>query len=168
MNRWLKAGLLLALFAPAVAPAAPTYYGWAAGAFIRGPEGADLVAPTVIDARIPTPAAMYVYFSEEPFQGAGYDNAHWTLTCSGGAVTPTLLGIGSISILFSLSRDIAPDETCTLAHDGTTDSIEDAAGNDLAAFSGQAVSVYSDCPSLTGATIGSVIGASVQSLNCSR
>lgn len=100
----------------------------------------DLVAPTVTSARI-SAAAMTVYFSEEPFQGAGYDNADWTVTCSGGAVSPALLAIGSISILFELSREVTSDETCTLAHDGTANSIEDSAGNDLATFSGQAVTI---------------------------
>lgn len=129
----------------------------------------DLTPPTAVSARI-NAANMTVFFSEEPFQGAGYDNADWTLTCSGGAVSPTLLGIGSISILFSLSREPANDETCTLAHDGSANSIEDAAGNDLQAFSGLAVSFPStdNCPRLLPSPIRAPIKSPVRLPVCAN
>ena len=64
-----------------------------------------------------------------------------TLNASGGAVTlDSLSGEGTDTWAYTLSRNIYPSETLTLDHTNPGDGIEDsAAGNDLANFSGSAI-----------------------------
>lgn len=147
MSRGLTAWLLLALLVPGLAAAAPSYYGWGAGAFLQGPEagGGDVTPPTVLTSAIASNGDdLTVNFDESVSQGAGYADTDFTLTCSGGAVTLTYSsGDTTASHVYTASRTIQGSpvaETCTLAHDGSANSIEDAAGNDLASFSGQVVS----------------------------
>lgn len=155
-----RAWLLLALLLPAVASAAPAWKGWAAGAYLQGPEeGGDATAPTITTRSIDTTGLeLTLGIDESASQGAGYADTDFTLTCSGGAATlASASGDGTASHVYDISRAIASHETCTLAHDGSADSIEDAAGNDLAAFSGASVTNSSTAdtiaPTVTSARI---------------
>ena len=106
----------------------------------------DAVAPTIQSARI-SGAVLTWNLSETMFAGAGGTGGA-TLTCSGGAVTPTYDAISGSQITFDLSREPANDETCTTGYTQPGNGFEDGAGNDLATFSGQAVTFPStdNCP----------------------
>jgi hypothetical protein len=100
-------------------------------------------------------------FSEACAIGTG-GSAGWTITLSGGAVTGTYSsGSGTANWIYSLSRTIANSETGTDAYTEPGNGVEDMSGNDLATFSGHAITNNSTQgapdttpPTLTTATIG--------------
>lgn len=101
--------------------------------------------PTFSSASIPEAGtSITVNFSEAVSQGAGYSDGDWTVTASGGAVTLTYSsGDTTNTHVFTTSRTIEAGETVTLGWAGTANGLEDSAGNDLATFSGEVVSISS-------------------------
>lgn len=98
----------------------------------------DTVAPLVARATIED-AVLTIRYTEVVEIGAGGNGGH-TLDCTGGAVTPSYSsGDGTLALVYTLSRTVAANEVCTLDYTQPTDGIEDAAGNDLATYSDQAV-----------------------------
>lgn len=124
----------------------------------------DITAPTIQSARIDG-AVLTWTLTETMFAGAGGTGGA-TLTCSGGAVTPTYDAIAGAQITFDLSREPANDETCTTGYTQPGNGFEDGAGNDLATFADEPVSFPADCAQLIGSVLQSVLGPPVHSLQC--
>lgn len=105
-----------------------------------GAAGSDTDAPLVSAVTIdPTGTTLSVLHNENVTFGAG-GNGGFSITASGGAVTPSYSsGSGSTSLVYSLSRNIEIGETLTLDYTQPGDGVEDSSGNDLATFAGQAV-----------------------------
>lgn len=101
---------------------------------------ADTTAPTVSSRTIPTGGTtLVVVHSEIVTHGAGGNGGH-TLAATGGAVTAAYAsGAGTNTLTYNLSRTIASGETVTHSYTQPGNGVEDAAGNDLATFSAQAV-----------------------------
>lgn len=118
---------------------------------------ADTTAPTVSSRTIPSGGTtLVVVHSEIVTHGAGGSGGH-TLAATGGAVTATYAsGAGTNTLTFNLSRTIASGETVTHSYTQPGNGVEDAAGNDLATFSAQAVTNNS---TQSGATWDSVVVA---------
>lgn len=104
--------------------------------------GVDVTAPTVSSATFAANGtALTIACSETVSVGAG-GNGGFTLTPTNGGAAVTLSyasGSGSANLVYTASRAITRNETLTLAYVQPGNGIEDAAGNDLASFSGQAV-----------------------------
>ena len=100
-----------------------------------------MTAPTFDSASIPTAGtSISVVFDENVSQGAGYSDGDFTVSASGGAVTLTYSsGDGTTTHVMTTSRTIEAGETVTLSWAGAANGLEDDAGNDLAAFSGESV-----------------------------
>jgi hypothetical protein len=102
----------------------------------------DVTAPTLSSATIDTAGTtLTLVFSEAVTAGAG-GAAGFVLTPTGAGVTLTYVsGNGTTGRVFTISRAIlqTSEETATLAYTQPGDGMEDAAGNDLATFSGTAV-----------------------------
>lgn len=115
---------------------------WASGAWATGAwatDAGDVTAPTLVSATITAATTLTLVFSEAVQFGAG-GNGGIALTMSGGAVTATYsAGAGSDTLTYSLSRSVTNAETGTIAYTQPGNGIEDAAGNDLATFSGTTV-----------------------------
>lgn len=120
-----------------ITSAADTY---AAIAISLRAVGSDTTPPTGSSSSIGTNGTtLTINFSEAVSVGSG-GNSGFTLTASGGATTLTYSsGSGSSSLVYTSSRTILQGETITLSYTQPGNGIEDAAGNDLATFSGAAV-----------------------------
>lgn len=103
-------------------------------------EGEDTTPPTLQSATIGrSGTTLTLAFDETVSIGAG-GNGGVSLSMSGGTVTATYSsGSGSNSLVYSLSRTVYSGETGTAAYTQPGNGIEDAAGNDLATFSGESV-----------------------------
>lgn len=120
----------------------------------------DIVAPTVSSASINVAGnSLAVGFSETVTVGVGGAGG-FTLSATGGSVALEYAsGSGTSTLNFTPARTISSTETATLAYITRADGIEDAAGNDLASFSGQAVtnnSTVNSAPtdiSISGTTV---------------
>ena len=117
---------------------------------------ADSVVPTFVFARI-NAVVLTLNYSEVVIFGAGGNGGN-ALTCSGGAVTPTYVsGSGSAQLSYSLSRNVAADETCTLDYVQPTAGITDTSANELASFSDESVTILTgattNCPNVTPSPI---------------
>lgn len=101
----------------------------------------DATSPTLQSAVIDSNGTLFTLtLDEAASQGAGYDDSDLTLTCSGGAVTLTYsAGDGTTTPDYSTSRTIEAGETCTVSFNGDANSLEDAVGNDVAAFTDESV-----------------------------
>lgn len=99
----------------------------------------DVTAPTVTSATVDSAGTSYTMVFSEAVNissAAGH-----SLTATGGAVTLTYAsGSGSDTIVFSPSRTILDEEVLTRDYVSGSGNTEDAAGNDLASYSGAAVS----------------------------
>jgi hypothetical protein len=88
-----------------------------------------------------------INFSENAVT-TNYVNGSFKITCvtAGSDISlNSITGTGSSRVLTSASS-VGYNDTCTLAYTGTTDEIEDDAGNDLATFSGFSISVATQEP----------------------
>jgi hypothetical protein len=105
-------------------------------------DGQDVTAPTVSTRTVSANGTTFtIACSETVSVGAG-GNGGFTLTPTNGGAAVTLSyasGSGSANLVYTASRAITRNETLTLAYVQPGNGIEDAAGNDLASFSGQAV-----------------------------
>lgn len=108
---------------------------------LRSDEG-DTTAPTITTASV-TGSTVTVNFSET-VNTTGYDAGDFNLDCSTSGSNISLSspsGTGS-SRTFTAATAIVYGETCNLDYVGSTDDIEDSAGNDLVAVNDIAVSNY--------------------------
>lgn len=117
---------------------------WATGAWATGAwatdGGADVTAPTVSSATINSAGTSITFACSETVSVGAGGNGGFALSMSGGAVTATYSsGSGSSSLVYSLSRTIQSGETGTHSYTQPGNGIEDAAGNDLASYSGATV-----------------------------
>lgn len=119
------------------------------------PAAADTTPPTLSSATIGTNGTtVTLAFSETVSIGAG-GNGGFALTPSGGAASLTYSsGSGSSSLVYTSNRTINSGETATVAYTQPGNGVEDAAGNDLATFSG--TSVTNNSTQTSGPTISSV------------
>jgi len=117
----------------------------------------DTTAPTQTSATIGSNGTLVTVAHSETVVTTGYDNGDYHLDCSvsGEVALNTISGSGSTRT-FTAASAILEGETCTLHYTGGADEIEDAAGNDLAAFSGHAVT-NSSAQDGTAPTLSSVV-----------
>jgi hypothetical protein len=109
--------------------------------------GVDTSKPTVQSASINTAGALYTIVYDEPVTG---QTGH-TLSATGGAVTLTpSSGDTTNTHVWSLDRTILKTETVTRSY--SPGNAQDAAGNTLDAYSGQAVTNGSGMPRPTVST----------------
>jgi head-tail adaptor len=111
--------------------------GWQTVCVLAGDSTPDTTAPTLTSATIAADGVtLTLVFDEEVTDDASF--AGFTLSGTFGAATATYSsGKGSDEIVLTVSREIGLTETVTL--DYTPGTVEDWAGNALAAFSGTAV-----------------------------
>lgn len=111
---------------------------WASGAWDE--SGGDTTAPTVSSATIATNGnSISLVFSEAVEFGAG-GNGGFTLATNGAAVTLSYSsGTGTDTLVYATSRTVSSTETLTRTYVQPGNGVQDAAGNDLASFSAQAV-----------------------------
>ncbi len=102
-------------------------------------EEADEVAPTVTSAAV-NGSTVTVNF-DETVVTTGYDAGDFDLDCStaGNNIALSSPSGSGASRTFTSASAIDFGDTCNLDYTGSTDDIEDAAGNDLAAFSNTVV-----------------------------
>lgn len=118
----------------------------------------DITLPTLSTAVIPTAGTtISLAFSEAVTFGAG-GNGGWSLTMSGGAVTPTYAsGSGTATLVYSLSRTIEVSETGTISYTQPGNGVEDTSGNDLVSLGPTSITNNSTqditVPTLSSATI---------------
>lgn len=100
----------------------------------------DVTAPAFGSATIATDGdSISIVFDEAVEFGAG-SNTGFTLATNGAAVTLSYTsGTGTDTLVYATSRTISDTETLTLAYVQPGNGVQDAAGNDLASFSAQAV-----------------------------
>lgn len=103
-------------------------------------------APTVESVSLAADGVTYtVTFNEAIAQGASYSDSHWTLNVTPSkTVNLTFDSISGPDLILTGDASVYDDETVTLDHDGTANSVEDLAGNDVAAFAGQAITNNSE------------------------
>jgi len=102
----------------------------------------DGVVPTYTSSAIPTGGTTLVdTFSKNVVIGGGGSGGR-TITLSGGAVTLSSPVASTNTITWTLSRTVNAGETCSAnAYTQPGDGIQDAAGNDLATFTGRQADV---------------------------
>jgi hypothetical protein len=99
---------------------------------------ADTTPPIITSAVIPSAGNTLVMAFNEVVVANFIGGV--TLAMSGGAVTATYSsGTGTNTLTYALNRPIAAGETGTASYTQPGDGIEDLAGNDLASFSGFAL-----------------------------
>jgi hypothetical protein len=108
--------------------------------------------------------SLTVTFSDPVTRGTAHADSDWTLNATNGNPTLTYSsGDGTTSHDYTISRTIQSDETLTLDYTQPGDGIEDdPAGNDLATFSGQAVSNNSTQDTPTAGSVVTTIAGVVQ------
>lgn len=129
----------------------------------------DSVDPEQTAARI-SGDVLTLFHSEIVGIGAG-GNGGVALSCSGGAVTATYSsGGGSLQLAYSLSRSVAGTETCTVGYTQPGNGIEDLAGNDLASYSGRAVSLTAvgNCLPLLNGNFPAMLGTTLREQLCAN
>jgi len=115
--------------------------GQAAGGLYAGSAGADETAPEVSSATIGTDGETVTIAFTETVVTTGYDNGDFDLDCSaaGNNISLNSISGSGSSRTFTAASTVNSGDTCNLDYTGTTDEIEDAAGNDLAGFSDDSV-----------------------------
>ena len=102
----------------------------------------DVTPPTLTTAIIPPAGTTIMLFFDEIVQVGGGGSGGVTLAMSGGAVTATLAsGTGTNTLHYTLSRTVVSGETGTVSYAQPGNGIQDnsPAGNDVASFSGAAI-----------------------------
>ena len=113
---------------------------------LRGEEVIDETPPNVNTASIGTNGITITINFSETVVTTGYDNGDFDLDCSvagNGIALNSISGTGSTRT-FTAASTIGYGDVCNLDYTGTTDEIEDEAGNDLVAF--QDTSVTNNVP----------------------
>lgn len=112
---------------------------WASGAWAEA-GGGDVTAPTILSVAVDTNGTdVAITLSENCTIGAG-GSTGFTLVATGGNSALTYsIGDGTDVLIYTSARTISSTETLSLTYVNPGDGIEDAAGNDLESFSGQAI-----------------------------
>jgi hypothetical protein len=129
-----------------------------------GCSGGDTTPPTVSSASIGTDGVTVTINFDETVVTAGYDSGDLWIGCTGmdggsGLISPN--GSGATWIFTSFFT-IAENDTCLLHYIGSTDDIEDSAGNDLEIFSDQAITNNSAQSQLNTSVSGTSVDASME------
>ena len=111
------------------------------GADEYGDGGGDVIAPTLSTKTISYNGTTLTLVFSEAISTGSADNAAWSLSTSGGAVTMSYTsGTGSPTIVYTLSRTVLDSETdVTISYSGIANGVEDTSGNDLASISNSPV-----------------------------
>ena len=131
--------------------------------------GSDTTPPTVTAASINAAGTSLTLTMSEAVtvnDGTGFSA---TLSTQ-GATTCTIDAATSTSLVFTLNNEVLDGETGTFAYVTVSDGIEDAAGNDLASITGQAITNNStNVPSvaIVSPTYSSTYSTSVSTLDIS-
>ena len=150
-----------------------SYYHWdASDTYSVGTVGTinwnETVVPTFSSAAVPTGGTtLVVTCSENMAVGAGGGNG-MTVTASGGAVTLTYASVSTNTVTYNTSRTIQAGEILSnLSYTQPTNGLEDASnnGNDLASFSGQAVTNNSTADAIAPVYQSSAIAADGDSIS---
>jgi hypothetical protein len=105
-----------------------------------GGSPADATAPTLTARVIDAAGTSLTLTADEAITAGVGGNGGMALSASGGAASLTYAsGGGTTSVVYTIGRAIQSGETVTLAYTQPGNGWEDAAGNDLASFSGAAV-----------------------------
>lgn len=102
----------------------------------------DTTEPTVSSRTIATNGNSITIGLSESVSFGGGGNGGFALTPTNGGSSVTLTyssGTGTSSLVYTTSRTISDTETLTLSYTQPGNGVQDAAGNDLVTFSGQAV-----------------------------
>ena len=103
----------------------------------------DTTPPTLISATIATNGTTFtIVWSENTYQGAGYNDADLDVDCTlaGNGVTLTYVsGNGTGTHIYTLGTVLTKNDICNLDFNGDANSLEDASGNDVAAISSGAI-----------------------------
>ena len=109
-----------------------------------GDPSPDTTAPTITNATVTLSGTQVLFtYSEAATRGAGYANSNFNLDDTTGSINDIALtyvsGDGTVTHTYTIASTIAPGHSINLDFTGTSNSIEDAAGNDLAAITSGAV-----------------------------
>ena len=120
----------------------------------------DTRAPLLTDATVTASTLVLAY--DETLDGGSVPAAgDFAVTAAGSAVTVNGVSAGGSAVTLTLANAVQAGQTVTLDHTPGANPIQDAAGNDAAALSGQAVTnnttggpvIDTRAPVLTGATV---------------
>jgi hypothetical protein len=117
--------------------------------------GSDTTPPTVTSATIASDGQTVTVQFSETVVTTGYTSGDMDLDCASAGTDISLsspVGSGS-GRDFTVATTIQDGDSCTLDHNGATDSIEDGNGNDLAAIVDAAVTNNSVQGAVTGRII---------------
>jgi len=125
-----------------IAVAIPTYAGFVHDSGTRDMIGAysgeDTSSPTLGGTVISSNGTtITLTFAENTSQGSAYQNSHWDIDCSSTGNNIGMVyasGNGTNSHVYTLAHSVNAGEVCNIDFSGTADSMEDGAGNDLAAI----------------------------------
>lgn len=138
------------------------------GQAVTNGSTADTVAPTLVTSNIVNENTLRLNLSESVVVGAGGSGGVTLTSCSGGVVTPTFVSAGG-RLTFSLSRTVADTETgCVVGYTQPTNGFEDPSGNDLATFSGAAVTFVNGCLEMVKEPYDTVTRDPTQDLYCTN
>lgn len=98
-------------------------------------DGPDVTPPTITASTINSAGATITMTTDEAVSVGAGGTGGFTLSATGGAVTMT----HSSGTTYTLSRTVYNTETVTISYTQPGNGFEDLAGNDLATFSGAAV-----------------------------
>ena len=132
--------LLLCLLIPSVClaggmqPVGGITVAYSGAADVTGPEISSGTAPAIDEAG----TTLTITFTEACVEGASYDDADWTLSCSTTGPL-TIAHNGGTATAWDMDITGGPvqesgTDTCTLDWAGTANGVEDASGNDLSAI----------------------------------
>jgi hypothetical protein len=114
-----------------------------AGGYLTDVEGTDSTPPTMSTAVISTNGVtLTLGYSESVNQGAGYNDSDIDVDCAtaGNNIAVTYSsGNGTATHVYTLASPVLSGDTCNIDFNGDANSIEDGAGNDLAAIVSGAV-----------------------------
>ena len=110
--------------------------------------GGDTTPPSLYSSTISeNGTTLTLVFSEIVQQGAGYNDSDWDIDCDvNGNDIPIAYssGDGTNTHVYTISKTIYSGETCDIDFNGDANSLEDDAGNDLAAIVSDSVTNNSD------------------------
>lgn len=164
----INTGANLSGLSPALGPGGtsdqdgtPRGSAWDVGAFEFGSVLPDTTPPTLESASIDAAGTTLTRTFSEAVNTSSADNAGWSISASGGAVTGTYASGSPTNVInYTLSRAINADETVTTTYTQPGNGVEDTTGNDLASISSP-VSVTNNSTQgiLSAATFSPVAGS---------
>ena len=116
---------------------------WATGAWATNAwasDAPDVTAPTFVSATLAANGlSLTIVLSEACTIGAGGSTGFTLVATGGNAALTYASGDTTDTFVFTSARALSSTETATIAYVQPGNGLEDAAGNDLASFSGVAV-----------------------------